>query len=88
MKVVESVLRRESEITGDEEDADVSVLLVGNDGLRIEGVSFFEDEPEDMTLSRSLSDAYDIFDLINKVYDLGYQGINVTFEKEVVREDE
>jgi len=45
------------------------------------------DCPEDATLSRDLSDALNIFDMLKEVYELGKQGKEIIFE-EITKEQE
>ncbi len=42
----------------------------------------FNDSAEDARLCRGLSDAHHVFDMLKEVYELGKQGVEVTFEKE------
>lgn len=64
----------------DEVDRRVEVALADGDGKRIQSVSFSEGEPEDMTLHRDLSDAYEIMELVQVAYELGRNGVEVSFE--------
>lgn len=81
MKVIETVYTGHDWMSGEDDvDRSVEVKLVDDEGNLIKGVEFGEGEPEDMVLFRDLNDAYNIADLVRKAYELGRDGIEVTFE--------
>ena len=49
-------------------------------------VSFGDGEPEDMSLDRDLSGAYDISDMLKAAYDAGVRGEEYSFEQ--IREED
>lgn len=81
MKVVQTVYTGHNWRSGEDDvDRCVEVALINDAGKKVQRVSFSEGEPEDMTLFRDLSDAYDIADLVEKAYELGRRGVDVSFE--------
>ena len=81
MKIVQTVYTGHCWMSGEDDvDRCVEVALINEEGKKLMSVSFSEGEPEDMTLGRDLSDAYDIAELVEKAYELGRKGIKVSFE--------
>lgn len=81
MKVVQTVFTGHCWRSGAHNvDRRVEVALIDGEGKDILSVGFSEGEPEDMSLYRDLSDAYDIADLVEKAYELGRKGVDVSFE--------
>jgi hypothetical protein len=77
MRLVETITEGEYGEYG--EDFNLKVILETSD---FEGsVSFGTGEPEDMTLSADLSDAYRISKLIKAAYDAGVRGEVYSFEQ-------
>lgn len=82
MKLVQTIYTGHDWMSGEDDvDRCVEVALIDDSGKKLKRVSFSEGEPEDMTLGRDLSDAYDIADLVKKAYELGRSGIEVSFEE-------
>lgn len=52
-----------------------------------ESISFGEGEPEDMSLTRDLSDAYNISDLLREAWEAGKRGEEFEFEAIEQEED-
>lgn len=81
MKVVQTVYTGDDWMSGEKDvDRKVEVALIDDEGKTIQNVRFGEGEPEDMKLFRDLSDAYEIADLVEAVYELGRKGVAVSFE--------
>jgi len=81
MKVVQTVYTGNCWRSGESDvDRCVEVSLIDDSGKTLNSVSFSEGEPEDMTLFRDLSDAYDIASLVQAAYDLGREGTVVEFD--------
>lgn len=81
MKVVQTVFTGHCWRSGEDDvDRRVEVALIDDEGLNVMSVGFSEGEPEDMTLGRDLNDAYSIADLVEKAYELGRDGVVVSFE--------
>lgn len=81
MKVVQTVFTGHDWMSGEDDvDRCVEVALIDDEGKRLLSVSFSEGEPEDMTLNRDLNDAYDIADLVERAYELGRDGVVVSFD--------
>ena len=75
MKVTEICSQRKSDWSDDLEDVEVSIEI---DGKQL--FSIGEGEPEDMSLVRDLSDAYNVIELMRQMYEAGKNGVEVTFE--------
>lgn len=74
MKVLE-LIRTEQRI----EDLDYKeALKITIDGKSVFSVS--DGEPEDSNLSRDFGDCFDVISLMEKMYNAGKSGIEVTFE--------
>jgi len=63
----------------DEEDRRIRIKIETETSKQ--SVSFGRGEPEDMSLSRDLSDAYSISDLIKEAYEAGKRGEDWTFNQ-------
>jgi hypothetical protein len=63
----------------------VSTEIITNEGTS--SVSFSGGEPEDMTISRDLSDAWDISNLLVMAYNAGKNGEDLEIE-EITNKDE
>lgn len=72
MKIIET-------ISGDE-DGDYNIEIEGEIGGEAFSISFGNGEPEDMTLSRDLSDAYSIADLLENAYKAGKRGEEFSYQ--------
>jgi hypothetical protein len=57
----------------------VETEIITNEGAS--SVSFFGGEPEDMTIGRDLSDAWDISDLLIMAYNAGKNGEELEIEE-------
>lgn len=72
----------------DEEDwgqyAGVSTQITTNEGTQ--SVGFYGGEPEDMTLDRDLSDAWNVVELLKLAYNAGKNGEELEIEQITVNE--
>lgn len=81
MRVVQTTFTGHCWRSGESDvDRCVEVALIDGEGKRLMCVGFAEGEPEDMTLNRDLNDVYSIADLVEKAYELGRKGVDVSFE--------
>jgi len=83
MKVTEIITRGREEY---DDDVCVTIKLITDKYTG--GVSFGEGEPEDMSLGRDLSDAYDISSLLKEAYEAGKRGEEFYFEEISGEEEE
>lgn len=81
MKIVETIYTGHDWVSGEDDvDRQVEVALIDSEGKTLLSVEIGEGEPEDMTFGRDLNDVYSISDLVEKAYELGRAGVEVTFE--------
>ncbi len=80
MKIVETVT------SGEWGDAHIEIELITDSDKT--SCSFGEGEPEDMTLNRDLSDAYNIADMLIIAYEAGKRGEELEHELIEEKDDE
>jgi hypothetical protein len=76
MKITEIITKGREEY-----DYDVCITIELLTDKYTGGVSFGEGEPEDMSLGRDLSGAYDISSLLKEAYEAGKRGEEFCFEE-------